>query len=76
MLTVVAVAVEMAVAVAMAVEMAVELAVAVEMAVAVAMELTSLTCLIFENDVANALSCLVEQILNLLGFSIVEVGAV
>ena len=71
-LTVVVVAVEMAVEMAVAVEMAL----AVAMAVAVAMELTFLIRLILENDVASALSCLVEQVLNLLSFSVVEVGAV
>jgi predicted lipoprotein with Yx(FWY)xxD motif len=68
------VAVEMAVETAVVAAMAVEMVVVVEMAVA--LEQTSLTGLIFENDVANALSCLVEQILNLLSLCIVEVGAV
>ena len=55
-------------------EMAVALAVA--LAVGAAMELTSSIRLIFEDDVADALSRLVEQVLNLLSLRVVEVGAV
>ena len=59
-------------------EMAVALAVAlaVELAVAAARELTSSIRLIFEDDVADALSRLVKQVLNLLSLRVVEVGAV
>ena len=61
-------------AVALAVALAVELA--VELAVAAARELTSSIRLIFEDDVADALSRLVKQVLNLLSLRVVEVGAV
>ena len=69
---------DVAVVVAVAVEMAVALAMAVAVVVAVvaAMKLTSLTRLIFENDVANALSSLVKKVLNLLSLSIVKVATV
>jgi len=73
-----AVALAVALAVELAVALAVELAVAlaVELAVAAARELTSSIRLIFEDDVADALSRLVKQVLNLLSLRVVEVGAV
>ena len=49
---------------------------AVALVVAVAMELTSLIRLIFEDDVADTLSRLVEQVLNLLSLRVVEGGAI
>ncbi len=49
---------------------------AVALAVALTKEWTSLIRLIFEDDVADALSRLVEQVLNLLSLRVVEVGAV
>ena len=51
-------------------------ALAVALAVALTKEWTSLIRLIFEDDVADALSRLVEQVLNLLSLRVVEVGAV
>ena len=51
-------------------------ALAVALAVVVAMELTSSIRLIFEDDVADALSRLVKQVLDLLSLRVVEVGAV
>lgn len=68
--------VAVAMAVAMAVEMAVEMAVAVAMVVVVAMQWTPSIRLILKNDVADALSSLVEEVLDSLYLCIVEVAVV
>jgi len=66
----------MALAVALAVVLVVALAVAVVLVVALAMEWTPLIRFIFKNDVADALSRLVEQVLNSLSLSVIKVGAI